>query len=720
MEKALRGAFTGSVYEEARDKVLQAFQQQQQTLFRQLEAFANERSFALLHTPTGLTFAPMIDGKPLTAEEFNRLDKDQREQFTGQEEALGEAMEKAMRALQKFRMETEKELSGLNRKVAESTIQPVFSALRQRFTGCEAFITYTNEVAEDIIQRVVERRLALAEQEESEEEKRLPFSVDGRTGHWTDDYELNLIVNHADSTGAPVIHEINPNYPNIIGKIEYRAEFGALVPDHHTIRAGALHQANGGYLLIDARSLLAYPLAWEGLKRALRYKEIRIDEPAAQVGAVPAASLAPESIPLDVKVVLIGDPATYYTLYAYDSAFAKLFKVRADFASDMDWSRENLMRIAHFIRTRGDEEGLRAFELGAVAEVVEYAGRLVESQERLTTRFAHVADVIREADYWAGKDGAELVRREHVGRAIGERRFRSNLYEEQLQRMIDDGTLMVETEGKVVAQINGLSVISLGDYEFGKPSRITASTYLGSKGIINIERESKMSGRIHDKGILILAGYLGKRYGQDKPLNLNASIAFEQSYQGVDGDSASSTELYALLSSLSDLPISQGIAVTGSVNQRGDIQAVGGVTAKIEGFFDICKARGLTGEQGVILPAANVKHLMLRQDVIEAVEAGEFHIWPVQTLDEGFSILSGVPAGERDEDGRFPEGAFNRLVDDKLREMAQALARFSRDANKEKNGMENKEGNGEEVEPESRPDPEPPEPGVPDSGTGDR
>ncbi len=708
-ETALASTFSGSLYEEARDEVLQGLQKHQQQIFRQLEAIAHQRSFALLQTPSGLTFAPMIDGKALSGEEFNRLSAEEREGFTSQEKALGEAMEHAMRSLQKLREETEKELSGLNRKVAESTTRPIFASLRQHFEDCDAFLLYLNEAEEDIVLRVVKHRLLLGDGQE--DAQKASFAMNGRSGKWTDDYELNLIVDHEASDGAPVIHEINPSYTNLIGKIEYRAEFGALIPDHHTIRAGALHRANGGYLLIDARSLLDYPMAWEGLKRALRYREIRIDDPAAQAGAVPAASLAPESIPLHVKVVLIGDPATYYSLYAYDSAFGKLFKVRADFASDMEWSRDNLMRIAQFIRTRGDEEGLRPFDLGAVAHVVEYAGRLVESQERLTTRFAHVADIIREADYWAGKDGADLVGRRHVKQAIAERRYRSNLYEERLQRVIEQGTVIVETAGREIGQVNGLSVVSLGDYMFGKPNRITASTYFGSRGIINIERESKMSGRLHDKGVLILGGYLGQCYGQDKPLNMNASIAFEQSYEGIDGDSASSTELYALLSSLSELPIAQGIAVTGSVNQKGDIQAIGGVTAKIEGFYDICQSRGLNGSQGVMIPQANIRHLMLREDIIEAVEAGQFHIWPVNTVDEGFTILCGMPSGRRNEEGFFPEGTFNRLVDDKLSEMALALARFSRNANK----MVVDDQSLAESTQISPTDPMPPEPDVPEN-----
>lgn len=707
VESAVKSAFAGNLYEEARAEIGQRLQQAQQQTLRQLEAFAHQRSFTLLRTPSGLSFAPMIDGRPLAVEEFNRLDPAQRQAFSEHEGALEQAMEQAVRALQEMQARAEEELTGLNRRVAEATVSPLFAALRDRFNDCPDFVAYMEEVAEDIVRRVVGNRLIL-EEEEGAPGANARFHLDGRRSRWSDDYEVNLIVDHGSDAGAPVIHEINPNYPNVIGKIEYRAEFGALVPDHHTIRAGALHRANGGYLVIDARALLSYPMAWEGLKRALRYKEIRIDDPATQAGAAPAASLAPAAIPLSVKVVLIGDPATYYTLYALDSAFSKLFKVRADFASDMEWSAANLDAIARFIRTRCEEETLRDFTPAAVAEVVEYAARLVESQRRLTTRFAHVADILREADYWAGEAAAAVVDRNHVQQAIRERRYRSSLYEEHLLRLIQEDVVAVATTGSAVGQVNGLSVVQLGDYAFGKPARISASVYLGNRGIINIEREADLSGRIHDKGVLILAGYLGRVYGQNKPLTLNASIAFEQSYDGVEGDSASSTELYALLSALADAPLFQNLAVTGSVNQMGDVQAVGGVTAKIEGFFDLCQARGLDGSHGVILPAANVQHLMLRQDVVQAVADGLFHIWPVRTVDEGFALLSGLPAGVRQADGAFPDGTFNRRVADRLHAMAETLAGFSRTPPSD---VREEEDATPAAEPE--PDPVPPDPAPP-------
>ncbi len=482
-------------------------------------------------------------------------------------------------------------------------------------------------------------------------------------------------------SGAPVVMETNPTYMNLIGRIDMRAEFGTLVTDFREIKAGALHRANGGYLLLDARVLLRQPLAWEALKQALRSRGVRIEDMNRQAGVLATTTVIPEPIPLDVKVVLIGDPMTYFTLYAYDEQFEKLFKVRADFAVEMDWTEENVAQIVRFIHHQCEEDGLPHFDLGAVAQVVEYSARLVEDQRKLTTRFAHVSDIVVESAYWARQAGHNPVMAEDVTRAINERAYRSSQYEERVREMITDGSVMVDTTGSAVGQVNGLSVTMMGDVMFGRPARITARTYQGRGGVVNIEREANLSGSLHDKGVLILSGFLGGRYAQDKPLSLSASIAFEQSYGGVDGDSASSTELYALLSSLADLPIKQSIAVTGSVNQHGEIQAIGGATYKIEGFFDVCRAMpgGLTGEQGVILPEANAPNLMLREDVVEAVAQGRFHIYPVRTVDEGIEILTGVEAGQRDADGSYPAETVNGRVDRKLLELAEQLERFSED-----------------------------------------
>jgi predicted ATP-dependent protease len=623
-------------------------------------------------------------------------------------------MERTLREAKELGEEVENRQQYLDREIAAATIGPGFDELQSRYAEWPEIVDFLQRVRQDIVEHV-DRYKATPAAESTEETPTPTTMLFAREGSPFDRYRVNVVVTHRNGQGAPVELETNPTYYNLIGRIEHRAEFGTLVTDFTQIKGGSLLRANGGYLVVDVRSLLRQPLAYEALKRSLRHNEVRIEELGQQLSLIPTSGLNPQPIPLDVKVVLIGDPATYYLLYAYDEEFQKLFKVRADFASQMDWNAENVMDVARFIHTRCVEENLPPFDLSAVARVVEYSGRLVEDQRKLTTRFAHVADIVREAAYWARQAGHEPVTGDDVQKAIEERRYRSNLVEERVREAIITDTIMVDVAGERVGQVNGLAVLILGDYAFGKPSRITAKTFLGQAGVINIEREAKMSGRIHDKGMLILGGYLGSRYAQDKPLSLTATITFEQSYDGVEGDSASSSELYALLSSLSGLPIQQGIAVTGSVNQHGEIQAIGGATAKIEGFFDVCQEKGLTGDQGVIVPASNVPNLMLREDVVEGVAEGRFHIYPVRTADEGIAILTGRPAGERGDDGKFPEGSVNRLVDDALASLGTRLRSFGKlpTARRDKaaaapvqpvdeeNGQNGNDGEGE---------PEPPEP----------
>ncbi|HID86001.1 MAG TPA: Lon protease family protein, partial [Anaerolineae bacterium] len=452
----------------------------------------------------------------------------------------------------------------------------------------------------------------------------------------------------------------------------------ALVTDFTMIREGSLHRANGGYLVLPAEEVLRNLFSWDGLKRALRNKEIAIEEAGERLGFIATKSLRPEPIPLDVKVVLIGRTSLYHLLYALDEDFSELFKVKADFDISMDRTEENINDYAAFVCTVCEEEGLKHLDRSALAKIVEYGSRLAEDQEKLSTRFGEISDVIREASFYATQEDLPYVTADHVKRAIEERFYRSNLLQEKIREMIERGTIMIDVEGEEVGQVNGLSVISLGDIAFGRPSRITATIGLGREGLIDIEREAKLGGPIHTKGVMILSGYLAEKYAQDKPLTLSSRLVFEQSYSGVEGDSASSTELYAILSSLSGLPIQQSIAVTGSINQKGEVQAIGGVNEKIEGFFEVCKAKGLTGEQGVIIPESNVKNLMLKEEVVEAVEQRKFHIWPVKTVDEGIEILTGVPAGERREDGTFEEGTVNYLVDKRLRELAETMRRFAR------------------------------------------
>jgi lon-related putative ATP-dependent protease len=497
-------------------------------------------------------------------------------------------------------------------------------------------------------------------------------------------YRVNVFIGNGGGGGAPVIVERNPTYYNLLGRIDFRAMFGTMVTDFHQIKAGALTRANGGFLLINALDLLRNPFSWDALRRALLAREVRIENLGEQLSTLPTASLRPEPIPLDLKVVLVGSSLLYHLLYALDEDFRELFKVKVDFAPEMDWSDEHVSNYAAFISRRVRDEGLRHFDRGAVAQVVEYGARLREHQRKLSTRLIEIADVVTEASFWAGRAGRDIVAAGDVAEAVRRREYRSNLVEERVQELIAEGTIRIETQGERVGQVNGLAVIDLGDHAFGKPSRVSARVALGRGAVQSIEREIELSGPIHSKGFLILSGYLAGKYAQELPLSLSATLAFEQAYEEIEGDSASSTELYALLSALSGLPLRQGIAVTGSVDQHGNVQAVGGVTTKIEGFYAVCKASGLTGDQGVVVPAANTAHLMLKDEVVQAVKAGRFHVHAVHTIDEGLELLTGRPAGERGADGTFPEGTVHRLVEDRLRGYAERLKEFAASGEDEK------------------------------------
>jgi lon-related putative ATP-dependent protease len=731
---ALQKMFASDQYAESRNVLERQFEQLRNDRFQQLDTAAGEQGFGLSQTNTGLAVVPVKDKQPLTEEQFNALSEAEQAALREHGAALQEELERAVRQVQELEAAARERLSQLDRDLTAATIRPFFERLAQQYTAWPDVTAYLAAAQAHIAEHAADYKprqdaaapLDAAAEAAAEGAGTAPVRLQPRPASPFDRYRLNVLVDNSGLSGAPVITETNPTYGNLIGRVEMRAELGTLVTDYRYIKAGALHRANGGYLLLDARVLLRQPLAWEGLKQALRNKRVRIEEIDRQAGVLATTTLTPEPISLDVKVVLIGDPQTYYMLYAYDEQFEKLFKVRADFAVEMAWTEQNEEKIVRFIRNRCDEFGLPHFDVSAVAKVVELSARLVEDQRKLTTRFAYVSDIIQEAAFWANQAKHETVLGEDVQRAIDERVYRSNQFEERMREATVDGSITIETQGAVIGQVNGLAVLELGDYAFGRPSRITARTFQGRTGVVNIEREARMSGRIHDKGVLILAGFLGGRFAQDKPLSLSASIAFEQSYEGVDGDSASSTELYALLSSLAELPIKQGIAVTGSVDQKGVIQAIGGATAKIEGFFEICRAMpgGLTGEQGVIIPATNVVNLMLRDELVDAVAAGKFHIWPVHTVDEGIALLTGVAAGERGPDGAYPPDSVNGRADRKLRDLAEKLQSFGqppRDRANGQNGAPSAGGNGAEDEPEppKEPDlpgdqPEPPGPTAPD------
>lgn len=686
LREELPRAFESEQYQQHYNRIGRKLEEARTAKFQGLEPRMIERGFALLRTPMGLVIAPVIDGEVLSREQYEDLPPEKKSDLEKHRPGLQAELEKTLREVRELEREAKEELRSIDQETADYTIGHHFEDLRSKYASVEGLLQFLDAVREDILAKVEQFKKPPASKGEAPTDQG-PFPLMARFQRSPfEKYRINVIIDNCDVEGAPVVEESNPTYHNLLGRIEHRAEFGALVTDYGAIKAGSLHRANGGYLIVEALDLLRSPLAWEGVKRAVRNSEIKIEEMAQQLGLIATASLSPEPIPLDVKVVLIGDPQTYYLLYNLDEDFQELFKVKADFAVDMDWTSDNLEKVALFVHDRCQEESLRHFDLAAVAKIVEHASRLVEDQEKLTTRFGLLKDTILEADYWAGRNGHDLVTAADVQRAIEQRMYRANQIEERIREQIEKGLIMVDSEGEVVGQVNGLSIINLGDYYFGRASRITAQTFMGSKGVINIEREAKMSGSIHDKGVMILSGYLGGKYAQDKPMNLSASICFEQSYGAVEGDSASSTELYALLSRLSGLPIKQGVAVTGSVNQRGEVQPVGGVTKKIEGFFDVCRIKGFTGEQGVIVPEQNVKNLMLRDDVVEAVGDGRFHIYPVATIDEGIAILTGREAGERQEDGTFPEGTANYLVDKQLLELATKLKDFGKKEEEEEKG----------------------------------
>jgi lon-related putative ATP-dependent protease len=667
-------AFESEDYERQKEQIAREVAAEKQQELSRLERYATERGFALLRTPAGIGIAPIRDGKPLTPEEFNQLDKPTREHLEEEGRQVQAALNATLRMSRRLDRAARERVQRLDREVAAFTVGPVFDELREVYGGFAGVVEFLDAAQRDVVDNVDAFTQARAA-----ERGELPAALArlmAAQAPSLERYRANVIVDNSQTRGAPLIMEANPTYPNLIGRIEYQAQFGALLTNFTMIRAGALQRANGGYLVLAVRDLLVNPFAWEALKRALKAQCVRVEELGQEYRFIVTATIDPEPIPLDVKVVLIGEPLFYYLLYACDEDFRELFKVKADFAVVMDWTDEATQEYARFVANVIREEKLRAFDRAGLAKIIEQSARMAGSQRKLATRFGEVIDLVREASHWAGVHGHALVGDEDVRKAIDTRIYRSNQIEEQIRELIARQVILISVEGEAGGQVNGLSVVPLGSYLFGRPSRITARVSPGREGVIDIQRETRLGGPIHSKGVLTLAGYLAGKYAIDRPLALSASLAFEQLYEGVEGDSASSTELYALLSSLSGYAIRQGLAVTGSVNQYGQVQAIGGVNEKVEGFFDVCRVMGLTGGQGVLIPAGNVQHLMLRDDLIEAVRQGQFHVYPVDTIDEGVEILTGRRAGERQPDGCYPDGTVNAAVEQRLRELAEAVREF--------------------------------------------
>jgi predicted ATP-dependent protease len=667
--------FESEDYARRREQSLAEVGTRQARLISDLRAFAQEREFALEMTPAGIATIPLQNGQPLPQQAFEQLPPEAKAELEQRGKQVQTEIGAFVRQMRQIEKETQERLTALDREVALYAVGPLFAELREDYGDQPAVLAFVEQIEFDLPEHLQDFSPAAQPPQPGQADGAATVQALQRQERLAR-YEVNVLIDNGGMTGAPVVVERNPTYYNLIGRQDYRAVMGTVVTDFRQIKPGALHRANGGFLILHALDVLTSPFAWEGLKRALVSGEVRIENPGEQVAPLPTARPRPEPIPLDLKVILIGPAALYQSLHQVDVEFPELFGVKADFAPDMDWSEENLASYTAFLSRTVHDRGLRHFDRSAVARIVEHGARLRDHQRKLSGRFLDVAKLAVEASHWAEKAGHEVVLAEDVDTAIAKQERRRNLAEERTREVIADGTVMIDTEGVRVAQVNGLSVLDVGDYNFGRPSRVTARVSVGRGTVQSIEREIELSGPIHSKGFLILTGYLQGQYAQDWPLSLGATITFEQSYGGIDGDSASTTELYALLSALSDLPLNQGIAVTGAVNQHGEVQAVGGTTRKIEGFFDVCRERGLTGEQGVMVPTANVKNLMLKEEIVETVRAGRFHVWAVSHLDEGIELLMGRTAGERAADGTFPEGTVHRLVQDRLREYAKQVHEF--------------------------------------------
>jgi lon-related putative ATP-dependent protease len=703
----LAGAFESEEYHTRSRIIEEEMNERRATAMDAVEHEAQAANIALVQTPMGVALAPIRDGEVVKPEAFEAFPLEERKAVQSQMEAIEETLRKALRKAPAWQKELRSRVRELNEETARFAVMDLRTQLKSRFTDLDEVLSYLDALAGDVVANI-EMFLATQLQRQQAQHQQAPGAQ--ATGQAASSrYQVNLLVDHADSAHAPVVYEDNPTYDRLAGAIEHRAEMGALTTDFTLIRPGALHRANGGYLILDAHKVLSYPYAWEGLKQSLRAREIRITPMERALGLISTQTLEAQSIALDVKVVLIGDRRLYYMLNTLDPEFAALFKVAADFDDQVDRSSESLAQYARLVASLVRQDQLLPFDASGVARILENAAREAGHVERLSASIANLADLAREAEYEARKAGLATVGAAEVQAAIDAASFRADRIRERMQAETLDDTLMVSTDGVEVGQINGLSVLALGGFSFGRPSRITARVSLGRGDVVDIEREVKLGGPLHSKGVLILRSFLNSRYSDEAPLALNASLVFEQSYGGVDGDSASSAELYCLLSAIAKIPLRQDLAVTGSVNQAGQVQAIGGVNEKIEGFFDLCAARGLTGEQGVLIPAANTRHLMLHRRVRDAVAAGNFNIYPIASIDEGLAVMTGLCAGERGEDGNFEPGSFNARVSERLEKfaaLAQALTPGGAPGGPESNAA---------VHAES----DPPEPVLPGPGNGD-
>lgn len=672
LQNTLVTAFESDEYRARRRIIEEEIQENQEKMFESIQAQAQNDGLALLRTPAGLVFAPVKDGEVMPPDEFKQLAEETRQRMEQRVAELQAELQDLLRKVPGLQREMRRRIRDLDREIVSVAVGSLLKELRETYAGFPQVLHHLDAIHKDVIENA--SRFIQPEEppgEMGELAQLIPDGVRRSAPAPAKRYTVNLLVDHQNSTGAPVIFVDNPTFQNLIGRVEHVARMGALTTDFTLIKPGSLHLANGGYLILDARKTLLQPYVWEALKRALETRQLQIESPGQMLGLFSTISLEPEPIPLDVKVALLGDRALYYLLSAVDSDFRELFKIQADFTEVIPRTRENQALYGRLIATLARKEGLHPLDKFAVARVIDHSARMMNDAEKLSMKFNDIVDLLTEANYWSNENGDHLIRASDVEKAIDAKVMRSDLIRERHQEEILRGTINIATQGSFIGQINGLSIIQLGEFSYGVPSRISARVWKGKGDVVNIEREVDLSGPIHSKGVLILTSFIGERFATQEPLSMSASLVFEQSYSEVEGDSASSAELYALISALSRVPLKQNLAVTGSVDQHGFVQAIGGVNEKIEGFFDICNGRGLTGDQGVLIPSANIKNLMLRKDVVEAVEAGKFHVYPIDHIDQGIELLTGEPAGEADENSVYPPDSVNGKAQARLRKFAE-------------------------------------------------
>ncbi len=669
VKKDIKKTFNADDFEKEKALIKKEFEEKRESLLTKLNEDSLKYGFHVKSAQNGIYMFPVVDGKVVQEEEFEKLDEEIKKQYEEKSVIVQQQIMEVIGQIKQIERESDKKVSEWQSNVALLTVNAHINYIKSKYKRNKKINQFLNDVKQDVLKNV---SYFLEEDKPQQPQQAQPSPMQRKQDPCLN-YRVNLFIDNSTREGCPVIMDSNYTYQNLFGKLEYENYYGSLKTDFTMLKPGLMHKANGGYIIFQAKDLLTNAMCYEELKRILRVKEIAIDNTMEQRSSMAMISLKPEPIPLDVKVILIGNASIYHTLLSMDSDFRKLFKIKVEFEETAPIDETNVNKLARFVHTFCEQEELPPLDKSAMARLVEFASRLAGDKDKLSTRFTDIGQVVGEAGTWAKLDKAKVVTKQYIDKALAERIDRIKKYDEKYTEMIKENTLLINTKGSLVGELNGLTVMTIGDYTFGKPSKITVNTYTGKGGVVNIEREVELSGSTHSKGVYILSGYLGEMFAQDIPLCLTASICFEQLYNGVDGDSASSTELYGLLSSLSGIPIKQSIAVTGSVNQKGQIQPIGGVNEKIEGYFQICKMRGLDGSHGVMIPVQNVNNLQLSDEIVDAVKNKKFHIYAVSTIEEGIEVLTGVPAGKKDKDGKFPAGTVNHLVYEKLKKYAKIV-----------------------------------------------